>query len=169
MNMVKTGDNVVALHGQKEECPGHLLKISQTGFPPAALLAYVEARIHSACRHLTIPRPFQPSEDCCNPSVCYVCCLWLCTFTPQSRIPPRKDSYFWSDFAPMLFGVAFLRMFLELSWEIFGVTLISWQLVFGPRVVEVPVSWAPVVFGVRIQYADVCRKPNVLCWYGLLS
>jgi len=29
MNMVKTGDNVVALHGQKEECPGHsnLLKI----------------------------------------------------------------------------------------------------------------------------------------------
>lgn len=24
--MVKPGDNVVALHGQKEECPGHILR-----------------------------------------------------------------------------------------------------------------------------------------------
>ena len=32
INMVKPGDNVVALHGQKEECPGAVLRSSYDSF-----------------------------------------------------------------------------------------------------------------------------------------
>ena len=59
--MVKPGDNVVALHGQKEECPGHVLRCFSTlqqqqtarqTYPDIPLWECVQS-MHETCKQVT--------------------------------------------------------------------------------------------------------------------
>lgn len=138
MNMVKTGDNVVALHGQKEECPGHLLRISPS-VSTCCFLGVVEDR-HPLClspfdNTKAIPtfwRLLQPQCSMMFVAFGFALAPWL---THKSHLKMVIFEGIWN-----LFYFETLRLcFLELPfylWTSFNVMRAFWS---NPRLLGVGV------------------------------